>query len=338
MKSDSLKPTFVVTVTYGKRASLLSKALVSAFREGVDRAIVVDNGSEDNILDLLHERFPKQILALPMGRNTGSACGFSEGLKAAYHAGAEFVLLLDDDNVLEPGALEQLKKGWTHHANETPEADLVVLGFRPEHQADVAEGFSSDRINQNSDSFFGFQLIDIPFKLWRRTPWFRRKQRYSLIADEVPLTVAPYSGMFFHRKLLTKHGFPNPNFVLYVDDTEFSYRVTKSGGKIFLLTKAQMTDLESSWNVRKRFNSSFDTFLNGVGERRVYYGVRNQAYFERYCRTHNILLRSINRFVYLILLTYFAYRYGKQDRLQLIKKAISDGEQGSLGENPAYPL
>ena len=107
-------------------------------------------------------------------QNIGSANGFKEALQVAITDGAEFILLLDDDNALEKGTLNILKEGW--HANHGFAADnnRVVLDFRQDHQADVIDGISETRANQRPNSLLCFHILDLPFKFWSRTPWFRQ--------------------------------------------------------------------------------------------------------------------------------------------------------------------
>jgi GT2 family glycosyltransferase len=328
----------IVTVTYGKRTHLLVQALASAFREGAEKAIVVDNGSQDDIQTILDQTFSDRVKVVPMGSNTGSARGFAEGLKTAFNDGAEFILMLDDDNRVEKQTIDVLYCGWCNNLINNNKADLIMLGFRREHQADVTEGLSPKQINQHPDSFFGFHILDIPFKIWRRTHWFKSKFKQTKIPHSVKMTVAPYSGMFFHRAFLEKHGYPNKDFVLYADDTEFSSRVTQAGGCIWLVTDACISDLESSWNVKKRFKSIFEGFLLGDGEYRVYYSARNQAYFEAHCRKHCKIIRSVNRTAFLCILTVLALKLEEIARLKLLLSAIKDGEASKLGINNNYPL
>lgn len=328
----------VVTVTYGNRASQLIQSLESAFHEGVDLAVVVDNGSQNDVASILAQKFFDRVKVIQMGINTGSAQGFAEGLKTAFNDGAEFILMLDDDNVLEAKALKTLKQGWQNNLVGNKQADLITLGFRPDHQADVAEGLSTNRMNPHPDSFFGFHIVDIPFKIWRRTPWFRRKSAMKMLPSKVLMTVAPYSGMFFHRSFLAKYGYPNPDFVLYGDDTEFSYRVTRAGGSIWLLTEARLSDLETSWSVKKRFNFIFDGFLLGEGDYRAYYCARNQAYFEEHCRKHRRSIRNINRLVFLFILKMIALKHGKLKRFKILLEAIKNGESAILGIHRNYLL
>ncbi len=328
----------IVTVTYGKRAHLLVQALESAFREGAAKAIVVDNGSQDDIQTILDKKFSDQIKVVPMGSNTGSARGFAEGLKTAFNDGAEFILMLDDDNILEAKALDILIQGWRTACINSGKENLMVLCFRPEHYADVAEGLSSKRVNQHSDSFFGFHIKDIPFKLWRRTSLFKKKSETRQIPAKIKMTAAPYSGMFFHRDLLKKHGYPNQEFVLYGDDLEFSYRATNDDGEILLLTDALMRDIEISWFSNKKYKSYFEVLLRGDGEYKVYYSTRNLAYYEAHCRKHCEIIRSVNKAVFIGILTVYALKIDEIARLKLLLSAIKDGEASELGINKNYPL
>jgi glycosyltransferase involved in cell wall biosynthesis len=97
-----------VTVTYGKRAHLLTQALDAARDEGIAHALVIDNASADDIAALLATRYGGWAHVHRLERNLGSAGGFKTGIDLALQHGAEFLLLLDDDNVLNPGAVNQL--------------------------------------------------------------------------------------------------------------------------------------------------------------------------------------------------------------------------------------
>jgi GT2 family glycosyltransferase len=74
---------------------------------GGARVLVVDNGSGDDSLARIRERFPDQeILWLP--QNGGYAGGNNAGIRAALTAGARAVLLLNNDAVVAPDFLDPL--------------------------------------------------------------------------------------------------------------------------------------------------------------------------------------------------------------------------------------
>ena len=45
--------------------------------------------------------------------------------------------------------------------------------------------------------------------------------------------------------LVSKIGFPREDFVLYVEDTEFTLRLKNNGGKIYFIPDVRISDLQS---------------------------------------------------------------------------------------------
>jgi GT2 family glycosyltransferase len=133
-------------------------------------------------------------------------------------------------------------------------------------------------------------------------------------------------------------GLPRADFVLYADDNEFTYRLTHGGGSILLVTGALIEDLESSWNIKNRSSSSFGSLLGGPADFRVYYGIRNQAYFEAYCMPNDRRIFWLNRMVYLLMLYVLSRFTGRLSRYRLIVEAVRDGLAGRLGTHRRFPL
>lgn len=330
----------IVTVTYGQRWNLLRQALASAKNEGIERAVVVDNGAKVNIAELALNEFGAFVDVVTMGRNTGSAGGFKAGMQRALDLGAEYLLLLDDDNELQSGCLATLAATHKECSGFVQIDHLAVLAYRSDRQTDVARNVPSNGMEGNRVAFFNFHFLDVPFKLFRRTLLGRRWIARRPMLTQVTVAIAPYSGMYFHRSVPEVHGLPDERFFLYSDDTDFSYRLTRSGGKIVLATDAKLVDLELSWYVKARFSNTFDDLLLGEGDFRAFYSTRNNAYFERYrCSGGgDSMIRSINRAIYLAALRVRAVMIGRKQRFDLLLKAIQDGEAGRLGEHPDFPL
>jgi len=335
--SPILAEVFCVTVTYGNRRHLLTQLIDSLLAQGVSKLVVVDNGAKWPVRIELVETYGDFIDVVEMGGNTGSAKGFATGIQRALDLGAEFVWLLDDDNLPRSDTFQKLRDAYSEAQDSTPRDRLAVLAFRPEHQADVAMGVAAHRINPRANSFRGFHVLDIPYKIWRRTPWGKPRVQEHLPAI-ITLEQAPYSGLLFHRNLIQAIGLPNIDFVLYGDDTEFTYRITKKGGRTLLVTSAMIDDLESSWNIKARFGNGFVGHLEGVGDFRAYYSMRNGVYFDSINMNRNGFVFWINRSVYMKILFVFSAVLGKKARYRLLRQAVDDGLAGRLGVNKAYPL
>jgi GT2 family glycosyltransferase len=334
----SITKRIVVTVTYGNRWPLLRQALISAQREGFDQIVVVNNGSSVDISQLASNEFPGFVDVVFIGRNSGSAGGFKAGMQRALDLGADYVMLLDDDNEMQPGCLAALEATYNLSVTAVSANNLSVLAYRSDRQADVATSIPASGMAVNRAAFFGFHLLDVPFKIFRRTPVGRRWIASRPMLSQVVVGIAPYSGMYFHRSVLETHGLPDERYFLYADDTDFSYRLTHAGGKIVLATQAELVDLELSWNVKARFSNTFDALLLGDGDFRAFYSTRNNAYFERSTAGPYWLIRSVNRAIYLAALRIRASSVGRVARFDLLMRAIRDGEAGRLGENPDFPL
>jgi GT2 family glycosyltransferase len=71
------------------------------------RTVVVDNGSTDGSRALVAERYPR-VQLIAVGRNAGFAEGHNVGIRAALDAGADYVVLLNQDIVAQPRWLTRL--------------------------------------------------------------------------------------------------------------------------------------------------------------------------------------------------------------------------------------
>ena len=89
----------------GREATLACLRSLSAV-EGLD-VVVVDNASRDGSAEAVAAEFPGTLL-LRNERNLGFAGGMNVGLRAALDAGAEHVVLLNNDMEVDPGFLEPL--------------------------------------------------------------------------------------------------------------------------------------------------------------------------------------------------------------------------------------
>ncbi|HBT7104870.1 TPA: glycosyltransferase family 2 protein, partial [Klebsiella pneumoniae] len=104
-------PYTTVIVTYSNRGHLLSSVVSSTVSSGCDHVIIIDNGSDVESKKLINE-LPAlynlvKFTVSTNDRNEGSAIAFSHGMDLASNTKNEFVLFLDDDNLLEEGAVQR---------------------------------------------------------------------------------------------------------------------------------------------------------------------------------------------------------------------------------------
>jgi GT2 family glycosyltransferase len=96
---------------------------------GPDRVLVLDNGSRGDEAGALRAAFAGEgrveVAGLP--RNRGFAGGVNEGMRRVLGAGAAEVLLINNDAVLEPGALPALRAALRGEPRAAAAGPLVLL-------------------------------------------------------------------------------------------------------------------------------------------------------------------------------------------------------------------
>ncbi|NKQ12775.1 glycosyltransferase [Pseudomonas sp. SST3] len=327
--------TTVVTVTYGNRLAYLQQLIERAlsFAE-ISDVVVVSNASLAS-LDQLLERWPGRVKLIELQHNTGSANGYAVALDAALAGGADYIWMMDDDNAPTAAAVSILHRELARLTGLLGRDRVAVLGYRATQQADIAQGVPLRYILQPRSSYFGFHIAQLPYKLWRRVPWAKRPGKRPA---SISLPFAPYGGMLAHRSLYQRIGVPLKDLVLYVDDTEYTRRITAGGGRLFLFTDAVIDELEHSWNIKARTHNIYESFLLGDSDFRAYYAARNQAWFDKNVWAASPRLHRLNRMIFLTLLRLFARLRNSRERLALIEQAIHDGESGMLGMSKTFPL
>ncbi|MBU2811478.1 glycosyltransferase [Acidithiobacillus thiooxidans] len=320
----------VITVTYGDRKSFIDKLIQAVANEKVFKIIIVDNGAEWDV-DVHKKKYNQDFInVLKMGKNTGSATGFSAGIEYAINSGSKYLWLLDDDNKPECGSLQQLLTQYIKLCESTPEENLAVLSYRPAQQIILSSGESLKYVNPKKSSFHGFHICDIPHKIRRRIPFIDNHYRKNT-PDCVSLDAAPYGGLFINYKLVKKIGLPRKDFILYEDDTEYTYRITQDSGKIFCILSSKIEDMEVAWNAVQRFNNSFTAILKGAGDFKAYYNMRNCTYLDEHVRKDNSIIYFINKNIYISILKFMSIVHKKPERFKLLSDAIKDGKNKVMG-------
>ena len=221
----------VVTITNRKRWHLLEQTLRAAFSGGASRAVVVDNEAAEPIAERMETSFSGRHRTIRLEPNQGSSGAYYFGIKKAVEDGAQYLLLLDDDNAVKPGAIETLKATYQRLLPQFSHDGLCVSGLRMDQE--VLRGDMPEPIFPAGKRCLGFEVTQLLSRPWKRLPWGRRSRRprtFQPPAKPVRRQLAPFGGMLFHRELIERFGYPEPRFVLYCDDVEFTHRIASGGG------------------------------------------------------------------------------------------------------------
>ena len=324
----------VITVTYGNRWGNLSKVLeVLGENKLVNKIIVVDNASSYDISSKC-KVISEKIDLIKLERNLGSAKGFKVGISDAIKDSCcNFIWIVDDDNLPEPGALESLLIEFKKKQREINSDLFALLSLRTDRKEYFlsSKHKNSARFFPHKNSFLGIHYKDLLLKLIRKV----RAKKISLAANEtlnnIKVPYAPYGGLFFHKKLVEKIGLPNEDFYLYSDDYEFTYRITNRCNGIYLIPSSKITDVDKSWF--KENNAGFLlSILKSNSEMRIFYSIRNRIYFENKDLVDNKFIYKINKSIFYLYIEIMTSVLKRKDRKRLILKAINDGKKGLLGE------
>lgn len=324
-----------VIVTYGNRKCFLEPVLKSVLTQQVHSILIINNGGRWDIEALAASLSPiVQVIHLPT--NTGSAGGFSAGIQKALELQSQLIWLLDDDTCPSTQTLDQLFKAYLDLSSKHQPENLAVVCFRPTRFSPWVYSHPN-RLFRNPFSFMGFDITQIPSRLWTRiTRIFSHDP--LILPDKIPLETAPYSGLLFHSTLIKHIGLPCQDFVVYVDDSEFTYRITQTGGVLYLITHSVLKDIGPIWH-HGISTHQFFVALQGQDDFRAYYNMRNEVYFDLHIRKHAPQwLYHINQILFFGILFMFSILYGKQKRYRILVRAIQDGQTQRLGIHPNYPL
>ncbi|SFR14229.1 glycosyltransferase [Desulfoscipio geothermicus] len=312
-----MKPFYkvcAVILTYGERKYLLEQVIDSLMRQTypLNKIIIVDNAADKKTGEFLSNlaRFNSKISIIYLNENTGSAKGYKIGIKEACKIACDYVWLLDDDNMPEDNALEELICAWDAlHVNSLNTITaLLSLRLDRKQYVKVAEGGSVKKYFGKQNSFLGFHLVDIPSKLINKIAVSFQKsnvkqvQLANINLKNVDVPYAPYGGLFLHKNIIDYIGYPDENFYLYSDDHDFTYRITQLGGRIALIPSSKIIDIDKSWHIERGNKLSFiPQFIKKINENnmfRIYYSIRNRIYFEKNNVVNNLFIYYLNTFIY----------------------------------------
>lgn len=201
----------------GKADTLACLESLRADSYPAKRVIVVDNGSSDDSVSTLRGRFP-EVTVLETGRNLGFTGGNNAGIRAALGAGAEYVYLLNNDTICEPGALSELVR--------TAEGDRSIGIVTP-----VIHYF-----DHPNELWFAGSRIDLPWGVAVHDNT-RRPSR-----DAAPYPVPWVSGcaMLIPRHLIAKlNGFDDRYFLIW-EDVDLSLRARAAGARVVVAPAARI--------------------------------------------------------------------------------------------------
>ena len=211
------------------------------------RYVLVDNASDDDSVAFVREHFgaDDRVEVLALERNLGWSGGNNAGIERVLEAGADYVLLLNNDTAIAPDAISHMVSAAEENASIGALAPKLLLYDNPALLNSI--GLEATRVGTAWDR--GIGRLDGP-------KW-----------DAVQQVVGVCGAAFFLRsETLRKTGLLPTDFEIYLDDLDLSLRVWNAGYEVLTCPQAR---------VRHKFSA---TMGEGKRARHKYYlNTRNRA-------------------------------------------------------------
>lgn len=194
--------------------------------------ILVDNASSGKDVVLLRERFGNYIDLVQNEENYGFAKGNNVGIRLALGRGADYVLLLNNDTVVDPVFLDELIS--------VAEAN-TRLGILCPNMYSYDE---PDRL-----VFYGAIQVDF----WRSH--VKQQPKFNCQGPVIETEVALGAAMLIARKTIEVIGLLPEEYFFGVEDVDYSVRASRAGIGIAVVTKANI------WHKISRSGSKLNASL-----------------------------------------------------------------------------
>lgn len=287
----------VVIVTYN-RLNLLKECInnVNKQNKKIDKVIIVNNASNDGTEEFLSNFIEdERYLIINSKENRGGAYGFYKGLNTAVKLETDWILLIDDDAMLDEFYISNIDEYITRNHEIQAFSGVVKTDDK----------ICTEHRTANKRKLY-YKPISVSEESYRKS---------YFLCD-----YASFCGLVVSKALVQKVGMPLKEYFIWCDDTEYSMRISKHS-KIMNVNTAIL-------NHKTSLNRK-----NSVILWKDYYGIRNRIdmvkrHFGKIGAAH------IYFFSLLSCLKKCLKNHKKKDIQEITKlyaSAVKDGVNGRLG-------
>lgn len=189
------------------------RSLFAADSQERTAVVVVDNGSSDDSVAIIHASFP-YVHILETGANLGYAGGNNAGIRHAMAAGAEAICILNNDVIVDPNFLQPLLAA-LHRQSDIG----VVTPLVAEQAADGGRIWAlGSAVNWRTAAIMR-QHAGEPVQAWSHHAPFE-------------VEIASGAAMLVKREVFERVGLMDEAFFLYFEEVDWSLKVHQAGYRI----------------------------------------------------------------------------------------------------------
>jgi hypothetical protein len=245
---------WIIIVNWNGKADTLA-CLASLQKVGHQprHILVVDNASTDGSVEAIRAQFP-EVEVLVNEKNERFARANNQGLQKALAAGADFVLLLNNDTEVAPDFLDHLVAA----AESRPDTGMVAPKIFYQHDPQRI-WFAGGRINFWTGRIYhlGLRQRDFPAKH----------------ASAEPVDFLTGCAILAKRECLEKIGFLDESYYMYAEDVDWCWRARQAGFVCLYQPAAKIWHKVSA---------------SAGGSFKIYHKVRgNFLFFQRYAKWYH---------------------------------------------------
>lgn len=291
----------IIIVNY-RTVKLLIEAINSILektRDIVFEIIIVDNHSEDNSLQIIKEYYGDRVIYLSLSENIGFGRANNEGVKIAS---GRNILFLNPDTLLVNNAIYILSNFLDNHIDcGVVGGNLYSIDLKPTSSHNILFPSIFDELDQASKRMLS-RLV------------YGRNTLFNYANAPMEVSFICGADMMIPKRVLDEVGGFNPDFFMYYEETELSYRIKQAGYKIMNVPFAKIIHLEGQ-SIMQSESREYQSLLS----RRIYF---NKVYSKCYIFFADKMYLTITAvaFIVSVLLGLDIYKKKLKQRYRLILK------------------
>ena len=291
-----------VVVTFNRK-ELLGNNIRMLLKQTLafDRVFIVDNCSTDGTYDYLvgqgwMNREP--FVYIKTASNIGGAGGFYTGTKAAFEAGADWIVLMDDDGAAADEHTFEILFDAAHKLyvrNRKLFVNALVqqgelLSFKIDHMYSVAEALAAakDGILEGAAN--------------------------------------PFNGTLISRELVEAIGYPNLDFFIKGDEVDYKQRALEAGADVATVVDARYSHPRPDTHERTVLGKRVPFFVEAPWKE--YYAARNFTYMYKKKGQYKAIAFEL---IFVKLLAITSMKCPKWATMHMLCEGVCDGWKGKLG-------